>query len=251
MTALELRGVWHRFDDLPVLRDVHLRVTPGEVHALIGFNGAGKSTLMRAALGMLRPDAGSVHLFGARIRDADASTWSRVGHVIDTPFVYPELTVSENLRAAARLHGVATREVAAAVDRVSAELALEPWLGRRASTLSLGNRQRVGLASALAHRPRLLVLDEPTNALDPSGVVLLRELLQGAARDGAATLVSSHHLDEVARIADRVSVIHAGAIVGELDPRAPELERAFFAMAHAADQAERPSTDTTAEDSIR
>ena len=126
-----------------------------------------------------------------------------------------------------------------AVDRVVAELELEPWSTRRASTLSQGNRQRVGLASALVHRPRLLVLDEPTNALDPSGVVLLRELLRDAARGGAAALVSSHHLDEVARIADRVSVIHAGAIVGELDPQGVDLERAFFAMAHAADQAAR------------
>ena len=126
-----------------------------------------------------------------------------------------------------------------------------PGPERRASTLSLGNRQRVGLASALVHRPRLLVLDEPTNALDPSGVVLLRELLLGAARDGAAVLVSSHHLDEVARIADRVSVIHAGAIVGELDPHGVDLERAFFAMVHAADQAARSAADATTREAVR
>ena len=245
MSALEVRDLWHQFDDLPVLRNVDLRVAPGEVHALIGFNGAGKSTLMRATLGMLRPDSGSVRLFGVRVPGAGAAVWSRVGHLIDTPFVYPELTVRENLWAAARLHGVPAGEVTAAVDRVVAELQLDPWSRRRASTLSLGNRQRVGLASALVHRPRLLVLDEPTNALDPSGVVLLRELLQGAARDGVAALVSSHHLDEVARIADRVSVIHAGAIVGELDPQGDDLERAFFAMAHAADLAAQAGAQET------
>jgi len=251
MRALEIRGLGRKFDDLPVLRDVDLEVEPGEVHALIGFNGAGKSTLMRAALGMLRPDTGSVHLFGVKVADADASVWSGVGHLIDTPFVYPELTVRENLWAAARLHGVPTREVAQAVDRVIGELELDPWSKRRASTLSLGNRQRLGLASALAHRPRLLVLDEPTNALDPSGVVQLRELLLGAARNGAATLVSSHHLDEVARIADRVSVIHAGQIVGELDPHGPDLERAFFTMAHAADQVIRSAPATNTKQVIR
>jgi ABC-2 type transport system ATP-binding protein len=95
------------------------------------------------------------------------------------------------------------------------------------------------LGSALAHEPRLLVLDEPTNALDPAGVLLLRELLLSRAAAGMAALVSSHHLDEVARIADRVSIIHAGTIVGELDPHGVDLERAFFAMVHAADEAAR------------
>ncbi|WP_114558195.1 ABC transporter ATP-binding protein [Desertihabitans aurantiacus] len=251
MNALEVRGLGHQFDDLPVLRDVDLGVLPGEIHALIGFNGAGKSTLMRAALGMLRPRAGAVHLFGVRVGDADAAVWERVGHLIDTPFVYPELTVRENLWAAARLHGVPISEVSAAVDHVIAELELAPRASRRASTLSLGNRQRVGLASALVHRPRLLVLDEPTNALDPSGVVLLRGLLLDAVRAGAAALISSHHLDEVARIADRVTVIHAGAIVGELDPHGVDLERAFFAMVHAADRAARSPAATTTEDEVR
>jgi len=251
MKALEMRGLRHRFDDQPVLRDVDLGVTAGEVHALIGFNGAGKSTLMRAGLGMLRPHAGTVQLFGVGVATADASVWGRVGHLIDTPFVYPELTVRENLWAAARLHGVPSAEVAAAVDRVVAELELGHWAGRRASALSLGNRQRVGLASALVHRPRLLVLDEPTNALDPSGVVLLRELLLDAARDGTAVLVSSHHLDEVARIADRVGVIHAGAIIGELDPHGIDLERAFFAMVYAADQTVRAGWSGTTQEAVR
>jgi len=247
MNALEICGLGHGYDRVPVLRGVDLRVTVGEVHALIGFNGAGKSTLMRAALGMLRPDTGSVRVFGVDVARADAAIWGRVGHLIDPPFVSPELPVRENLGAAARLHGVPVDDVRATVDRVVADLELGPWARRRARTLSLGNRQRVGLASALAHRPRLLVLDEPTNALDPSGVVLLRELLLGAARDGAAVLVSSHHLDEVARIADRVTVIHAGRIVGELDPHGSDLERAFFAMVHAADQTARPTTETNRE----
>lgn len=251
MNALDIHGLSHRFDDLPVLRDVDLGVAAGEVHALIGFNGAGKSTLMRAGLGMLRPHVGTVRLFGVRVDAADAAVWGRVGHLIDSPFVYPELTVRENLWAAARLHGIPAAGVAAAVDRVVAELELGPWAGRRANALSLGNRQRVGLASALVHRPRLLVLDEPTNALDPSGVVLLRELLLGAAREGTAVLVSSHHLDEVARIADRVSVIHAGTMIGELDPHGVDLERAFFAMVYAADQAARAGTAPAMKGAVR
>jgi ABC-2 type transport system ATP-binding protein len=235
--ALDLRDLRHAYDGAPVLRGVDLSVAPGEVHALVGFNGAGKTTLIRAALGMVRPAHGVVRVLGADVGDAGAATWSRVGHAVDSPFVYPELTVRENLWAAARLHGVSRGRSAAAVQRVVDALALGAWAERRAAALSLGNRQRVGLASALVHDPRLLVLDEPTNALDPSGVVLLRELLVSAAGAGAGVLVSSHHLDEVARIAHRVSVIHAGVVVGELDPRGPDLERAFFDMARRADQA--------------
>lgn len=236
MTGLAIRHLEHRFDAGPVLRGVDLAVAPGEVHALIGFNGAGKSTLMRIALGMLRATAGSVRIDGVEVEAAGPATWRTVGHAVDSPFGYPELTVRENLRAAARLHGVPVEEVAATADRALSSLELDPWADRRASTLSLGNRQRLGLASALAHDPRLLILDEPTIALDPSGVVLLRELLLDAAHRGAAVLVSSHHLDEVARIADRVSVIHAGRMVGELDPHGADLERAFFAMVREADE---------------
>jgi ABC-2 type transport system ATP-binding protein len=239
MSALQIRRLAHRYDDTVVLHDVDLTVAPGEVHALVGFNGAGKSTLMRAALGMIRPEAGVVRIDGVAVAHLDRAGWSRVGHLIDTPFVYPELTVRENLWAAARLHGVPASAARVSADRTLADLELGPWADCRASALSQGNRQRVGLGSALVHEPRLLVLDEPTNALDPAGVLLLRELLLGRAVAGVAALVSSHHLDEVARIADRVSVIHAGTIVGELDPHGVDLERAFFAMVHAADEAAR------------
>ncbi len=200
---------------------------------VVGLNGAGKTTLMRLVLGMVRPDTGRIEVLGAPVgRGVD---WAGVGHLVETPFAYPELTVRENLRAAALLHGVPAPAVGSAVKEVLEWLRLGDYAERRFGTLSLGNRQRVGLASALAHRPRLLILDEPTNALDPSGVVLLRELVGGAAADGAGVVVSSHHLDEVARVADRIAVIHAGRIVGQLDPRGAELERAFFAMVHQAD----------------
>ncbi|GAA2162445.1 ABC transporter ATP-binding protein [Pedococcus bigeumensis] len=239
MSALRIRSLAHRYDHSAVLHDVDLTVAQGEVHALVGFNGAGKTTLMRAALGMIRPTAGSIRIDGVDVAHLDRVGWAGVGHLIDSPFVYPELTVRENLWTAARLHGVSAPTARTRADQTLAALELAPWADRRASSLSQGNRQRVGLGSALVHDPRLLVLDEPTNALDPAGVLLLREQLLTRAAAGAAALVSSHHLDEVARIADRVSVIHAGTIVGELDPHGVDLERAFFAMVHAADVATR------------
>lgn len=239
MSALRIARLSHRYEGTVVLHNVDLTVAPGEVHALVGFNGAGKTTLMRAALGMIRPEGGVVRIDDAEVGHLDGAAWSRVGHLIDTPFVYPELTVRENLWAAARLHGVPASSARVSADRTLGDLELGPWADCRGSALSQGNRQRVGLGSALVHEPRLLVLDEPTNALDPAGVLLLRKLLLGRAAAGVAVLVSSHHLDEVARIADRVSVIHAGTTVGELDPHGVDLERAFFTMVHAADEAAR------------
>ncbi len=117
------------------------------------------------------------------------------------------------------------------------ELGLSRWADRRARELSTGNRQRLGLACALLGQPDLLVLDEPTTALDPAGIMLVRAVLQAAAARGAAVLVSSHHLDEMARIADRISVMHRGRIVGTLDPAGAELERTFFELILAVDHA--------------
>lgn len=201
-----------------------LRVERGEIVALVGLNGAGKTTLMRLALGMMRADSGRVLLEGAPLARAPRVLWTRVGHLVETPLAYPELTARENLRAAAELHGAGPDIADAALQTWR----LEPWAGQRVRRLSLGNRQRVGLAAALQHQPSLVVLDEPSNALDPAGVMLLRDELLTRARAGAAVLVSSHHLDEVSRIADRIVVMNRGRLIGELDPAAPELERRFF-----------------------
>ena len=121
------------------------------------------------------------------------------------------------------------------VDRIMTELNLAQYGACRSGKLSLGNRQRLGLASALQHDPRLIVLDEPSNALDPAGVILLREALLKRAAEGAGILVSSHHLDEVARISGRISVLNAGRIIGSLDPHEIDIERSFFDLVLADD----------------
>ncbi|MDQ3732933.1 MAG: ABC transporter ATP-binding protein [Actinomycetota bacterium] len=227
-------GLSRRFRSAAGVHGVDLRIEPGEIHALVGLNGAGKSTFMKLVLGLLRPDTGTVAINGVDVHDAPAMIWARVGHLVEHPLAYPELTTRANLALGARLHAVEPDQISSLVECVLDELALRRYANVRARVLSSGNRQRLGLASALQHNPSLIVLDEPTNALDPAGVILLREALLRRARGaGAAVLVSSHHLDEVARSADRISVLNEGRIIGGLDPGGVDIERAFFALIHA------------------
>ncbi|MFS0698661.1 ABC transporter ATP-binding protein [Cellulomonas sp. 179-A 4D5 NHS] len=238
---LRLSGVRRTFGAEIAVDALDLDVRPGEVHAIVGLNGAGKSTLMRLALGMLRPDAGTatIGLPGEKAVAAwraPARTWAAVGHLVESPFAYPELSVTEMVVAAARLRGLGRAAAAAAAQRVLAELELGHWADRSTKALSMGNRQRLGLACAAVHEPRLLVLDEPSTALDPAGVLLVRTWLRRTRDAGAGILVSSHHLDEVARTADRITVIHRGRAVGTLDPDGVDLERQFFAMVYVCEQ---------------
>ena len=227
--TVEARGLVRTFDDGTGVRGVDISVDAGEIHALVGLNGAGKTTLMRLLLGMLKPAIGTIAIAG---QDLDHADWTAVGHLVDYPLAYRELTCRQNLALGARLHGVAPADILGLVEAAIVELRLTQYADRRAGKLSLGNRQRLGLASALQHDPLFVVLDEPTNTLDPAGVILLREALLRRADTGAAVLVSSHHLDEVARIADRISVLNAGRIIGTLDPHGVDIERSFFDLVY-------------------
>ena len=190
---------------------------------------------MQMLLGMVRPTSGTALIGGMDVQAAGPEVWRRVGCLIETPFAYPELKVRENILAAALLHGVDRDRIDVEVARVVDEFGLGHWEHRRSRVLSLGNRQRLGLASSLIHRPSILVLDEPANALDPAGVVFIRDLLRGSAAAGTAVLVSSHHLDQLARVAHHITVLHRGRIVGALDPAGVDLERQFFDQVYGDD----------------
>jgi ABC-2 type transport system ATP-binding protein len=219
--VIDAVGLTKRYGDVTAVRDVSLRVRPGEIYGLLGLNGAGKTTMIRMLLGMVRPSAGRVELFGNQVRPGRLPIWGRVGYLVETPAAYPELTVRENLEIVYRLRRLARPT---AVPEVIERLALGPYADRRAGTLSLGNAQRLGLAKALIHAPDLLILDEPANGLDPAGVVEIRNLLRGLARDRNVTIFwSSHILAEVARLATRIGIIHNGQLIEELD--AVELAR--------------------------
>ena len=235
---LDFEGVTRLFHGGAGVTDLTFGVEPGEIVALIGLNGAGKTTLMRLALGMLRPQAGVVRALDQPLDRVPAEGWAQIGALIEVPLAYPELTVRQNLHIACLLHQGDPAHVEDAVTYWG----LDPVADRRFRRLSLGNRQRVGLAAALQHDPRLIVLDEPSNALDPASVILLRKQLMSRAREGAAILVSSHHLDEVARIADRVLLMNAGRVIGELDTTGSDLERAFFERIRQDDE-QRETTE--------
>lgn len=235
-TPVEAHSLTRIYDGTPAVDNVDLEVLEGEIHAIVGLNGAGKTTAMRMLVGMVEPSAGRALLHGRDVSAAGADVWRKVGCLIETPFAYPELTVRENLRAAALIHGLERNEVSTAVDRAIEEFELGRWMNKRARILSLGNRQRLGLASSLIHEPSILILDEPANGLDPAGVVFIRGLLRASAGRGAAVLVSSHHLDQLARVADRISLLHHGRIIGSLDPAGVDLEREFFDRVYEIDQ---------------
>ena len=222
--AIMTSGLTKRYrGDVLAVDRVDLRVARGEVYAFLGLNGAGKSTTIRMLLGMIRPTAGHAELFGERVHAGATNLWRRVGHLVESATAYPELTVRENLDVARRLADVAD---GLAVDRMIERLALGQYADRRAGTLSLGNLQRLALARALLHGPELLVLDEPANGLDPAGVIEIREMLGGLARErGVTVFMSSHILSEVDRLATRIGIVQRGRLIEELDSEALEARR--------------------------
>ena len=192
-----------------------LQVREGEIYAFLGLNGAGKTTTIRMVLDMVRPTSGTATIFGLPVGTHPHRTWGQVGHLVESPSAYPELTVRENLEVARRLRQATDPR---AVDRIIERLSLSSYANRAARTLSLGNAQRLGLAKAMLHAPRLLILDEPANGLDPAGVVEVRNMLRALAHEqGVTVFMSSHILGEVARLADRVGIIHQGCLLEELD----------------------------------
>jgi ABC-2 type transport system ATP-binding protein len=212
--AVRTRELTHRFGALTALDHVDLEVAPGEIYGFLGRNGAGKTTLIRALLGLVTPTSGTVHVLGTPVRGGrtPSELWGHVGYLVEGPGLYPSLTVFEHLQLAAHYR----RLPAGSVARVVEQLDLGRYGGVRTAALSLGNRQRLGLALALVHRPELVILDEPVNGLDPAGVVDVRNMLRRLTGEGVTVFMSTHLISEVARLADRVGIIHAGRLIAEL-----------------------------------
>jgi ABC-2 type transport system ATP-binding protein len=194
---------------VPAVDRVSLSVWRGEIYGFLGPNGAGKTTTLRMLAGLIRPTAGSASVHGDRPGSPEAL--ARTGALIESPGFYPYLSGQDNLRVVARYAGVDNRRVAAVLETVD----LSDRGGDRYAHYSLGMKQRLGVAAALLKDPELLILDEPTNGLDPAGMRDMRALLRDLGQRGHTVLLSSHLLGEVQQLCDRVGVISGGRLLAE------------------------------------
>jgi ABC-2 type transport system ATP-binding protein len=221
---LELRHLARRYGQTVALDGLSLEVPDGEVVGFVGPNGAGKTTAMRIALGVLEPDAGDVLWRGEPITREHQR---RFGYMPEERGLYPKMRVDRHLRYLAALHGRDTAAAADAAARWIERLGIAERAEQRVEELSLGNQQRVQLAAALVHDPPVLILDEPFSGLDPIGADVMAEVLAERAADGAAVIFSSHQLELVERICDRVAIVDRGRIVaaGRVDELRAERSR--------------------------
>ncbi|HEX4223544.1 MAG TPA: ATP-binding cassette domain-containing protein [Pseudonocardiaceae bacterium] len=209
--AIEAHGLSKSYESIIALRDLNLTINEGEIYGLVGRNGAGKTTFMRLLLGLLRPSSGTVRVLNRTAGDPAALI--EVGSLVESPAMYPHLTGRDNLLLLAHYCRSSTDDVASALARVD----LTDRADSKFRSYSLGMKQRLGVAAALLGDPRLLILDEPTNGLDPGAMVKMRDLLRELRERGRTILLSSHLLGEIEQVCDRIGVIHDGKLIIEGD----------------------------------
>jgi ABC-type multidrug transport system ATPase subunit len=208
--AIETRGLTKRYGDAIVaVDDLALRVRRGEVYGFLGPNGAGKTTTLRMLLGLVRPTSGKAAVLGAAPGSPEGLV--RIGALVEAPAFYPYLSGRDNLRVLAGHAGVGEDRVEA----VLAEVRLSDRADDRSATYSLGMKQRLGVAAALLKDPELLILDEPTNGLDPAGMAEMRDFMRSLGEGGRTLVLSSHLMGEIEQVCDRVGVIRDGSLVAE------------------------------------
>jgi ABC-2 type transport system ATP-binding protein len=207
--ALRTTGLTKRYGDRTVVDGVSISVSRGEVYGFLGPNGAGKTTTLRMAVGLVKPSSGSADVLGRA--PGDPAGLARIGAMIEAPAFYPYLSGRDNLQVLARHAGIARSRIAAVLEAVG----LADRAGDRFGRYSLGMKQRLGVAAAILKDPELLILDEPTNGLDPLGMADMRMLIRRLGQEGKAVLLSSHNLAEVQQICDRVGVIFNGRLVAQ------------------------------------
>jgi ABC-2 type transport system ATP-binding protein len=212
--ALELRGLTKRFDR-PAVDGLDLTVRAGEFYALLGANGAGKTTTLRMVAGLLRPDAGSVSILGIDALADPVAAKQIMAWVSDEPMIYDKLTPLEYLEFVAGLWGCDAETAERTSHGLLASLGLGPHLHERCEGFSKGMRQKVALAGALVHEPRLIILDEPLTGLDAVSARHVKGLLQDRVRSGCTVIMTTHILEVAERMADRIGVIAAGRLIAE------------------------------------
>jgi ABC-2 type transport system ATP-binding protein len=212
MNVVETSRLTKRFGERLAVADVDLHVPRGSAFGYLGPNGAGKTTLIRMLLGLTHASAGTMHLLGRPVPKERAAALARVGAIVEEPRFHGHLTGRENLTviAAAR-----EREAHGRIDGALARVGLSERADERVKGYSLGMRQRLGVARSLLADPELLILDEPTNGLDPAGIHEFRDMIRGFVAEGRTVLLSSHLLDEVEKICDEVAIVDRGRVVAQ------------------------------------
>lgn len=206
---VETRDLTKRYGKITAVDDLDLTVRRGEVYGFLGPNGAGKTTTLRMLLGLIKPSSGKAQVLGEN--PGSLASLSKVGALVESPAFYPYLSGRDNLRVMARYSGVSKSRITEVLERVE----LSGRARDKYKKYSLGMKQRLGVAAALLKDPELLILDEPTNGLDPKGMADMRDLIRGLGRGERTVLLSSHLLGEVEQICDRVGVIQKGKLVAE------------------------------------
>lgn len=210
-TAITTTGLSKQYGGVFRVKDLNLQIREGEVYGFLGPNGAGKSTTMKMILGLARPTNGSIQIFGKKLTEKSRiSLLSQIGSLIESPAYYGHLTGLENMRVIQKLMGLPEKNIRTALSIVR----MEKQMNKKVKYYSLGMKQRLGIAMALARFPKLLILDEPTNGLDPAGIEEIRELIQSLpSKYGMTIMISSHILSEIDQMATAVGIINKGELI--------------------------------------
>ncbi|RME90147.1 MAG: ABC transporter ATP-binding protein [Anaerolineae bacterium] len=229
-TVIETRNLTKKYGDFVAVDNLNLRIQKGEVFGLLGPNGAGKTTTLLMLLGLSEPTAGEVRVLGLDPARQPLSVKARVGYLPDQIGFYDDLTARENLIYIAKLNGIPRHEIPGRVDDVLARVGLSDVADHRVRTFSRGMRQRLGLADVLIKRPQLIIMDEPTQGLDPELAQQFLRMIRDLKEEEITILISSHLLDQVQAVCDRVGLFHRGRMV--LEGTVPELGRKVLGGAY-------------------
>lgn len=223
---LDIRNVSKKIGHQTIVKDLNLQVKRGEVFGFLGPNGAGKTTTIKMIVGLNNMTEGDIFINDYSIKDEFISAISEVGAIIENPDLYQNLTGLENLKQFSRMYGNIKSEI---IDEVIQMLHLEKYINQNVKTYSLGMKQRLGIAQALLHKPKLIILDEPTNGLDPQGIHELRNIIKNLSKEKEITIfISSHNLTEIEHICDRYALIKNGVLIGVEQISNDENKKATF-----------------------
>ncbi|HBB28801.1 MAG TPA: bacitracin ABC transporter ATP-binding protein [Clostridiales bacterium] len=212
--VLQTVGLTKQYGTQFAVNDLNVNVEQGKIYGLLGRNGAGKTTAIRMVTGLLKPTSGDVILFGEKMRTPTKQCFRRIGALIESPAFYENLTAKENLKIIADLRGTQSKN---SIEKALELVNLENETKKKVKQFSLGMKQRLGIAMAMMHNPEFIILDEPTNGLDPIGIQQIRLLIKKlSAENGVTVLISSHILSEIEQMADKVGIIDKGVLVEEL-----------------------------------